>query len=167
MSQDPDRPNEDRASLPLDEPSVNLAQTAAPPEASGPFSADPDVTAVGTLQLREEVIQIGRERSSAGQVSFRREVRTRTETVTTELRREVLIIEIQPGGPAVFLQDEELKPGETREVVLYDEQTVVSKVPFITEEVHIGKRTVTAQQQHEVELQYEVLAVDEHPPELQ
>jgi uncharacterized protein (TIGR02271 family) len=162
MPQDPDQLNEH---LLQNEPVGEAVQTDPRSQTSVPFAANPDVTPLGVLQLREEVVHIEREQTPAGQVSFRREVRTRTETVTTELRREVLIIETRPGGPAVFLQDEELQPGETREVVLYDEQTVVSKVPLITEEVHIGRRTVVSQEQHEIELHYEVLAVDEQPSE--
>jgi uncharacterized protein (TIGR02271 family) len=116
---------------------------------------------LGTLELREEVLEVTRERAQSGQVSFHREVKTRTETITTELRRETLVITVKPGTAEVYLGEELLQPGETREVLLYDEQTVVSKVPFVTEELRIGKKTVTEQQQHSVELQYEVLVVDE------
>jgi len=120
-----------------------------------------EVQQIGTLELREEVLSVSTERTQTGQVSFRREVQTRTETVTTELRRETLIIEVQPGAAEVFFNGELLKAGETREVLLYDEQTVVNKVPYVTEEVKIGKQVITEQQQHEVELNYEVLVVDE------
>ena len=125
------------------------------PTASGP------VTPVGTLELREEVLEIVKERVRTGQVSFQREVQIRTETVTTELRRETLVIEVGTGAAEVYFGGELLPAGETREVLLYDEQTVVSKVPYVTEEVRIGKQTVTEQQHHEVELKYEVLFVDE------
>lgn len=143
-------------------PALDGAVSTAEPGALSP--AEPGVTPLGVLELREEVIEIRRERRSAGAISFRREVQTRTETVTTELRREVLIIETQPGGPEVLLDGEVLQPGETREVVLYDEQTVVSKAPFVTEEVRIGRRAVVSTQQQDIELRHEVLVVDEEPP---
>jgi len=120
----------------------------------------PEMQQIGMLELREEVLSVSTERTQTGQVSFRREVQTRSETVTTELRRETLIIEVQPGAAEVFFNGELLQAGETREVLLYDEQTVVNKVPYVTEEVRIGKQVVVEQQQQEVELQYEVLLVD-------
>ncbi|PNY79521.1 YsnF/AvaK domain-containing protein [Deinococcus koreensis] len=120
----------------------------------------PDVTLLGTLELREEMVEVKRERSPRGQVTVRREVQTRQETVTTELRREVLHIEVSAGGPAVYIGDDLLQPGESREVVLYDEQTVVTTEPFVVEEVRIGKRSVLETRQTPVELRYEVLVVD-------
>lgn len=120
-----------------------------------------EVKQIGTLELREEVLSVSKERVQTGQVSFRREVQTRTETVTTELRRETLVIEVGAGAAEVYFNGELLKAGDTREVLLYDEQTVITKAPYVTEEVRIGKQTVTEQQQHEVELHYEVLVVDE------
>ena len=124
---------------------------------------DPSQVQLGVLELREEVLQVTRERVQGGQVSVWREVKTRTETVTTELRRETLVVTVRPGQAAVYLEDVLLQPGETREVLLYDEQAVISKAPFVTEEVHIGKRSVTEQHQQSVELQYEVLVIDKQP----
>lgn len=127
------------------------------------FSPDLQEAAVqhiGTIELREELPVIRREQVRTGQVSFRREVQMRTETVTMELRRETLVIEVQPGEAAVYFGDELLQPGETREIVLYDEQASVSKQPFVTEEVRIGKRVVTEQQETMLELGYEVLVSD-------
>jgi uncharacterized protein (TIGR02271 family) len=124
----------------------------------------PSQVHLGTLELREEVLSVVKEQLQTGQVSFSRNVETRTETVSVELRRETLAISVQPGTAAVYLDDELLQPGETREVLLYDEQAVVSKAPFVTEEVHISKRVVTEHQQQEVALQYEVLVVDEQKP---
>lgn len=123
----------------------------------------PDITPLGTLELREEMVEVRRERSLRGQVTVRREVQTRLETVTTELRREVLHLEVHAGGPAVYIGDDLLQPGESREVLLYDEQTVVSTAPFVVEEVRIGKRSVLETQQMPVELRYEVLVVESRP----
>ncbi|MGY2894762.1 YsnF/AvaK domain-containing protein [Deinococcus sp. UYEF24] len=119
------------------------------------------LTPHGMLELREEVLEVTKEQIQTRQVSFRREVKVRTETVTTELRRETLIIEVGPGQGEVFFNGEQLRAGESREVVLYEEQVVLNKVPYVTEEVRIGKQVVTETHQQQVELQYEVL-VTEH-----
>ena len=116
---------------------------------------------LGTLELREEVLSVVRERVQTGQLIFNRKVETKTETVITELRRETLLISVKPGAAAVYLGEEPLQPGETREMLLYDEQVTVTKAPFVTEEVHIGKRVVSEHQRQQVDLQYEVLVVDE------
>ena len=119
------------------------------------------VTALGVLELREERAQIEREQVSAGSVTVRRDLKVRTETVVVELRREVLVIETRPGGPAVYFGEELLHPGESRELVLYDEQAVITKVAFVTEEVHVGKRSVTESRRSSVDLNYEVLVVEQ------
>ena len=122
-------------------------------------------TAQGVLELREERAQVEREQVSAGSVTVRRDVLVRTETVVVELRREVLVIETRPGGPAVYFGEELLHPGESRELVLYDEQAVVTKVAFVSEEVHVGKRSVTESHTSSVDLNYEVLVVEQQAGE--
>jgi len=131
------------------------------PQGAADLRTTSETVQVGVLELREEVLSISKTQVQTGQVQFRREVKTRTEAVTTELKRETLVIEVGPGGGEVFFNGEQLKEGETREVLLYDEQTVVNKVPYVTEEVHVGKQVITEHQQQQVELQYEVL-VTEH-----
>ncbi|WP_424952818.1 YsnF/AvaK domain-containing protein [Deinococcus sp.] len=116
---------------------------------------------VTTLELREELPVIERQQVQSGQVSFRREVRVRTETVTLELRFETLRIEVGPGEAAVYLGDVLLQPGEVREVLLYDERLMVSKHPYVTEEVKISKRAVTEVQETRLNLSYEVLVTDQ------
>ncbi|MGY2895641.1 YsnF/AvaK domain-containing protein [Deinococcus sp. UYEF24] len=127
----------------------------------GAQRVDTGIQQIGTLELREEVLSVIKEQVQTGQVSFSRKVETRTETVTTELRRETLIITLRPGSAQVYLGDDLLQPGETREVLLYDEQATLTKTPMVTEEVHISKRVVTEHQQQQVDLQYEVLVVEE------
>ena len=132
-------------------------------EAPFPSLAESDriqTVEVGVLELREELPVIVKESVLAGQVSIRREVQTRTETVVMELTRETLRIEVGAGQAAVYLGDELLQPGESREVLLYDEQVVVSKQPYVTQEVRVGKRTVTERTEYPLELQYEELVVD-------
>ena len=123
------------------------------------------VTDLGVLELREERAIVEREQVSAGSVSVRRELKVRTETVVIELRRETMVIETLPGSPAVYFGEELLQPGESRELLLYDEQAVISKVPFVSEEVHVGKRSVTETHRSDVDLNYEVLVVEQQSGE--
>jgi uncharacterized protein (TIGR02271 family) len=128
-----------------------------------PTPTDPQQTRsvqVGVLELREELPVIVRSSVLAGQVSIQREVLTRTETVVMELTRETLRIEVGEGQAAVYLGDELIRPGESREVLLYDEQVVVSKQPYVTQEVRVSKRTVTERSEYPLELQYEELVVN-------
>ena len=139
---------------------VESAATQAP-VTEAPVTQARQVMALGVLELRKERALVEREQVSAGSVTVRRDLRVRTETVVVELRREVLVIETRPGGPAVYFGEELLYPGESRELVLYDEQAVITKVPFVTEEVHIGKRSVTESHESSVDLNYEVLVVEQ------
>lgn len=128
-----------------------------------PVSTDPQQTRsvqVGVLELREELPVIVRSSVLAGQVSIQREVLTRTETIVMELTRETLRIEVGEGQAAVYLGDELIRPGESREVLLYDEQVVVSKQPYLTQEVRVSKRTVTERSEYPLDLQYEELVVN-------
>ena len=125
-----------------------------------------DVTRIGILELREELPVLTREKIQTGQVSFRREVRVKTETVILELQRETLVIEVRPGEGTVLIGDEPLQPGETREILLHDERAVVTKQPYVTEEVLIGKRTVTEVHQESIDLQYETLVTEQSGTEL-
>ena len=115
---------------------------------------------VGVLELREELPVIVKESVLAGQVTVQREVLTRTETVVMELTRETLRITVGAGQAAVYLGDELIRPGESREVLLYDEQVVVSKQAYVTQEVRVSKQTVTERAEYPLELQYEELVVN-------
>ena len=121
------------------------------------------ITPVARLELREERAQLDIDRSVQQHLTFRREVRTRTETHTAELRSEVLVISLAEGDAAVRIGDHDLKPGETFELLLYNERLEVSKRPYLSEIVEIGKQTVAEQRSVAVDLQYEVLTVEEGP----
>ena len=120
-----------------------------------------DVRQVGLLELRAERAEVQKIRGVAGEVVVRREVRTRTEMVEVELMTEVLVIETRSGGPTVMVDNVQLEPDAVHEIMLYSEGVEFIKKPFITEEVRIGKRSVTERQQLSVDLAYEELIVDE------
>ncbi|ULH17191.1 DUF2382 domain-containing protein (plasmid) [Deinococcus sp. KNUC1210] len=126
-----------------------------------------EMTAPGTpvplarLELREERAQIDIDRFVQQHLTFRREVRTRTETHTAELRSEVLVITLQEGEAAVRIGDHDLKPGETFELLLYNERLDIQKRPYLSEVVEIGKQIVNEKREIAVDLNYEVLTVEE------
>ncbi len=115
------------------------------------------------LQLLEERLQVNKDRYVAGQVEIGKHVETRTENVTVGLEREELVIERRPvsearpvNGPVTL--------GEGTETVRVDleaERADVSKQAYVTEEVEIGKRTVTEQQTVTETVGREVLDVNQ------
>lgn len=118
-------------------------------------------TEVARLQLLEERAIVEKRREQAGQVRVRREVERRTETVTVELLTETVYIEVVPGSTGVFLGDEPLLEGQTREIVTYREEATVTKRPVVMEEVRILKRALNEERRFEVDLGREVLRLDQ------
>lgn len=112
------------------------------------------------IELREEVLTIEKEREVYAHATVRRERRVREETVRLELVTEVLVITAQPGGPAVLLDGVPLAPGETRELVLYQERARPEKEVVVTQEVHLVKRREVEVTSVQVELAYEELVVN-------
>ncbi|WP_308425352.1 PRC and DUF2382 domain-containing protein [Deinococcus arenae] len=115
------------------------------------------------LQLLEERLQVNKDRYVAGQVEIGKHVETRTENVTVGLEREELVIERRAvsearpvNGPVTLGEDT-----ETVRVDLEAERADVSKQAYVTEEVEIGKRTVTEQQTVTETVGREVLDVNQ------
>ena len=101
-----------------------------------------------TLQLLEERLQVNKQRAVAGSVEIGKRVETRTENVNVGLEHEELVIERtavsepRPVEGHVTLGD----GAQTMRVDLEAETAQLNKQAFVTEEVAIGKRTVTEQQ---------------------
>ncbi|PTA69759.1 PRC and DUF2382 domain-containing protein [Deinococcus arcticus] len=115
------------------------------------------------LRLLEERLQVNKDRYVAGQVQIGKHVETRTENVTVPLEREEIVIErhvVSDGRPVSG--DVTLGAAtETMEVTLEAERANVSKQAYVTEEVEIGKRTVTEQQTVSETIGREVLDVNQ------
>lgn len=130
-----------------------------------------NVQEVARYELLEERAVVNREREVTGRVRVRRDVERHTEMVRVELVTETLVIEVlpderagdleTPGEPIVLLNGEALAPGETREIVTYREEAVVTKRPVIAEEVRILKRQVRETREMNVTLGREVLRVED------
>lgn len=99
------------------------------------------------LQLLEERLVVNKERIKAGAVEIGKHVETHQENVQVPLQREEVVIErhaVTDGRPvdgATLGQD-----SETVRVDLETERARVEKQAYVTEEVEIGKRTVTETQ---------------------
>jgi uncharacterized protein (TIGR02271 family) len=122
-----------------------------------------DTVPVATLELREERAQVRLERVPVGAVVVRRELETRLETVTVELRTEHLVLRREhtdDTNAVVVIDGERLEPGAEMRVTIYREEARVQKVPVVVESVRILKRERLEMQSVPVQLQRETLRVD-------
>lgn len=115
------------------------------------------------IELREEVLSVRKERGVYAQATVQRERRVRQETVQVELVTEVLVITAQPGGPALMVDGEPLAPGESRELILYQEHARPGKEVVVTQEVHLVKQREVGTSTVSIELAYEELVVNQLP----
>jgi uncharacterized protein (TIGR02271 family) len=99
-----------------------------------------------TMQLREEQLQARKQTVEAGQVNLGKEVVEEQRSVEVPVTREEVFIDRHPvDRPAA---DQPIRDsGQTVEVPVREEQVEVSKQPVVYEEVGVGKRQVTEQQQ--------------------
>ncbi|SMB91519.1 PRC and DUF2382 domain-containing protein [Deinococcus hopiensis] len=114
------------------------------------------------LQLLEERLLVNKERFRAGAVEIGKHVETHTETVNVPLLREEVVIERHAVTDARPVEGN-VTLGAATETVRVDleaERANVSKQAFVTEEVEIGKRTVTEQQTVTETIGREVLDVN-------
>ncbi|MFC4639059.1 YsnF/AvaK domain-containing protein [Deinococcus hohokamensis] len=120
-----------------------------------------DVIPQGVIELRAEQLLVEKQREVAGALTFSREVRHETVQVPVDLITEVLIIEHVQGAQGVLLDGQPLAPGERREVVIYREEAEVAKRVVVSEEVRIGKRTVSETRVFDATLAHEELVIHE------
>jgi len=99
------------------------------------------------LQLLEERLMVNKERFQAGAVEIGKHVETRQETVNVPLQREEVVIERHAVTDARPVEGAVLgAASETMRVDLEAERAQVGKQAYVTEEVEVGKRTVTETQ---------------------
>jgi len=116
------------------------------------------------LQLLEERLVVNKDRFVAGTVEIGKHVETMTQRVDVPLQREEVVIErhaVSDGRPVEG--DVRLGAGsETMRVDLEAERANIGKQAFVTEEVTVGKRTVTETETHTAEVGREVLDVNQN-----
>jgi uncharacterized protein (TIGR02271 family) len=99
------------------------------------------------LQLLEERLVVDKDRFKAGSVEIGKHVETRQEQVSVALQREEVVIERHTVTDARPVEGAVLGSGsQTMTVDLEAERANVSKQAYVTEEIGIGKRTVTDNQ---------------------
>ncbi|MBB5235733.1 DUF2382 domain-containing protein [Deinococcus budaensis] len=114
------------------------------------------------LQLLEERLSVNKEKYRAGSVEIGKHVETRQETVNVPLQREEVVIERHAVTDARPVQGDVLgAASETVRVELEAERAQVAKQAYVTEEVEVGKRTVTEQQTVTETVGREVLDVNQ------
>lgn len=115
------------------------------------------------LQLLEERLSVNKEKYMAGSVQVSKHVETREERVQVPVSREEVVIERHAVTDSRPVEGQvQLGSGsETLRVDVEAERANVSKEAFVTEEVEIGKRVVTTQEQVTGTVGREVLDVNQ------
>lgn len=112
-----------------------------------------------TVQLKEEQIKVGKRQVEAGGVRLRKVVRTETVNQPIELKREEIVIERVPANQAGAVSsdfaDEEIY------VPLRREEAVVSKEARVREEVRVGKREQSKQENISETIRKEDVEIEE------
>ncbi len=99
-----------------------------------------------SLRLREERLNVTKDRVQAGEVDLHKEVVTEQKTINVPVTREEVVIERHAvtGGQ---IDNTPIGEGETIRVPVSEEQVNVTKSTVVTGEVAIGKRAVQETQQ--------------------
>jgi len=122
-------------------------------------SRSPRQSATGdrTLELREEELQVGKERVEAGTAGVEKEIETERRTVDVPTMREEAVIERHPVDrrPA----DGPISDREEIEIPLSEDRVSVDKQAVVYEEVEVGKRQVQDTQRVSGDVRREVAHV--------
>ncbi|WP_079508169.1 YsnF/AvaK domain-containing protein [Mesobacillus jeotgali] len=100
-----------------------------------------------TLRLREEQLDVSKERFQAGEVEIHKEVVEDQQKVNIPVTREEVYIERRDVNEAASGTDATIDDGETIRVPIMEEKVEVTKKPVVSEEIVIGKREVTDTEQ--------------------
>ncbi|MBT2694978.1 YsnF/AvaK domain-containing protein [Bacillus sp. ISL-55] len=101
-----------------------------------------DNTDEQTLRLREEQLDVSKDRVQAGEVEIHKEVVEEQQKVNIPVTREEVYVERRDVNEAVSGTDAVLDDDETIRVPIMEEKVEVTKKPVVSEELVIGKREV-------------------------
>ena len=101
-----------------------------------------DTSGERVLRLREEQLNVNKQRVQAGEVDLRKEVITEKKTVNVPVTHEEAFIERRAVTGAAASDTTPIGEGESIRVPLSEERVNVSKETVVTGEVSIGKRAV-------------------------
>ncbi|PLT32770.1 YsnF/AvaK domain-containing protein [Bacillus sp. V5-8f] len=100
-----------------------------------------------TLQLREEQLEVEKERVQAGEVVVNKEVTQEKRTLNVPVEHEEVYVERRKVDGAEQLDTGSIGKDETIRIPVTEEKLNVQKKPVVTDEIVIGKETVTETQQ--------------------
>ncbi|WLR53751.1 YsnF/AvaK domain-containing protein [Mesobacillus subterraneus] len=110
-------------------------------------TGDFDNTDEQTLRLREEQLDVSKERVQAGEVEVHKEVVEEQQKVNIPVTREEVYVERRDVNETSSGMDASIDDDETIRVPIMEEKIEVTKKPVVSEELVIGKREVTAPEQ--------------------
>jgi uncharacterized protein (TIGR02271 family) len=119
----------------------------APVAQTGTDDVQDDFQQPRSLRLREERLNVTKERVESGEVNLRKEVVTEQKTITVPVTHEEVVIERQAVTGGQVDTSTPIGEGETISVPVSEEQVNVTKNTVVTGEVTIGKRAVQETQQ--------------------
>ncbi|MGG4268095.1 YsnF/AvaK domain-containing protein [Peribacillus simplex] len=114
-----------------------------------------------TLQLREEQLNIDKERVQTGEVVINKEVNEQHKTINIPVEHEEVTVEHRsvPGREA-NLETGSIGDGETLRIPVVEEKLEVSKKPVVTDEIVIKKHAVQETEQVQDTLKKEDIQLD-------
>jgi uncharacterized protein (TIGR02271 family) len=123
-------------------PTINAATTGTRSAYADAGSRDVNEEREGRIQLREEELDVEKERVQAGEVRLRKEVITEQRQIDVPVTREEVVIERRPVSGGEAQAGEIAGEGEEIRVPLTEEQVRVEKRPVVKEEVSVGKQKI-------------------------
>jgi uncharacterized protein (TIGR02271 family) len=111
------------------------------------------------IQLKEEKLNVNKERVSAGEVNLRKEVTTERKTVEVPVEREEVVITRRDVSGTRSADGRPIGDEEIR-IPVSEERVNVSKETVVTGEVEIGKRKMTGTETVSEDLRKENVKVD-------
>jgi uncharacterized protein (TIGR02271 family) len=101
-----------------------------------------DASGEQALRLREERLQIDKNKAQTGQVQIHKEIITEQKTITVPVTREEVVIEHRRVAPDSVGNVAAIGDDEIIRIPVSEEQVSVTKRPVVVEEVVVGKRQV-------------------------
>ena len=117
------------------------ADVTAAPAAAATMHA----TGGQTVKAHEERLHAHKQPVNTGEVRVHKEVVTENQSINVPTTREEVVIERRPASGKASASD--IRPGEEVRIPVTEERVNVEKETVVTEEVSVGKRKVTENQQ--------------------
>ncbi len=120
-----------------------------------------DMDEARRLQLREERLSVDKQRVSSGEALIRKDVVTEQQSIDVPVFHEELFIARHPVAEGTATSTTPIGAGEEIRIPLSEERVDVQKRMVVTEEVEVGKRTVTGTEHVSEAVRREQLRVED------